>query len=225
MKYIDIHSHSALDKDDVLVIHNVFPAQADQMTKGKMFSAGLHPWHVTRDRMETDIMWVQEQAARDEVVAIGETGLDKAVSCPPEDQLVAFIRQVSIAEAVDKPVIIHCVKAYSEMLAHRKNADQRLPWIFHWFNGSRQTAEELVRKNCYLSFGHMLFNERSKAFRAFLSVPGDHIFLETDDAGYSIYQVYDRAALLAGMHVGELKKLISENFLRCFSKLPNGILA
>ncbi len=152
------------------------------------------------------------------VIAVGEAGLDKAIKNPWEIQLKAFTAQLSVAESNSRPMIIHCVHAYSEMLAFRKKSGLSLPWIFHWFNASGQTAAELIRKNCYLSFGHMLFNEQSKAFRVFREVPLDRVFFETDDAGVTIRDVYARAAEIRKIPEDDLKKRIMDNFGLCFHR-------
>ncbi|MBN1158094.1 MAG: TatD family hydrolase [Bacteroidales bacterium] len=217
LNYIDIHTHSHYRRKGVTVVQNVFPGQDDQLDNGNYFSVGLHPWNVNKHSMDKDIDWVKAHAAERNIIAIGEIGLDKSIDCPWEDQQTAFERQLSVAAEVNKPVILHCVRAYSEMLAYRKQSEHKSPWIFHWFNADIRIAEELIRKNCFLSFGHMLFKEGSKAFKAFRSVPVEHLFFETDDAGYSINEIYEQAALLRNMDMNELKKHILGNFKKCFS--------
>jgi TatD DNase family protein len=131
-------------------------------------------------------------------------------------QQAAFEEQLHIAETSRKVVVLHCVRSYSEILAYRKKSDQSIPWIFHWFSSTEQTARELIRKNCFLSFGNMLFVEQSKAYHVFKNIPEENIFLETDDAGYSIQQVYEQAAFIRNIHPDELKSLILDNFDHCF---------
>jgi TatD DNase family protein len=165
---------------------------------------------------------VRSYAAHPGVIAIGETGLDKASGTPYDIQLPVFEKQMKIAGSLGKALIIHCVRSYSEMLFYRKKSDQSLPWIFHWFNADEQTAAELIRKNCYLSFGHMLFREQSRAYRTFASMAPDHLFFETDDAGYTIRQIYERAAAIRNISVEELKAQIIDNFDRCFKGICHG---
>lgn len=102
------------------------------------------------------------------------------------------------------------------MLGIRKKTGYRIPWIFHWFNADIAIARELIKKNCYLSFGHMLFNDRSKAFAVFPEIPAENIFFETDDSGYTIQQVYQQAASIRKLGIGDLQKQIMDNFARCF---------
>ncbi len=166
MKFIDIHTHSHYRREDVIVVQNLFPGQEDQLGNGNYFSIGLHPWNVERESMDKSIDWIEAQAENPDVIAIGEIGLDKSIECAWDLQTEAFEKQLSVAEKAGKPVVLHCVRAYSEMMAYRKHAGSQIPWIFHWFNANLNTAEQLMGKNCYLSFGHMLFKENSRAFKA-----------------------------------------------------------
>jgi TatD DNase family protein len=218
MKFVDIHTHSHYRKDNVIVVQNVFPSQEEELEEGKLVSVGLHPWHVHRSTMDRDIRWVEAQATAKNVLAVGEIGLDKTIACPWKDQVEAFERQLSVASSEEKPVILHCVRSYNEMLAYRKRSGTAMPWIFHWFNAGIEMARDLVGKNCYLSFGHMLFNEKSKAYTTFRQLPLERVFFETDDAGYSIVEVYEQAARIRGLNLDDLKKRIVHNFTFCFGR-------
>jgi TatD DNase family protein len=215
LNYIDIHTHTYYRDPETTLVLNVFPDEQDKLNLPVLFSVGLHPWHV-QDNWEEKVTTIKNAALHSQVMAIGETGLDKVVNNPFDLQKLAFTAQLSIAESLRKPMIIHCVRAYSELLAFRKKSDQRIPWIFHWFNADQQIAGELIRKNCYLSFGHMLFHAQSKAFHVFKSMPPDNLFFETDDAGYTIGEVYAKAAEIRNIAVSELKTQIMNNFARCF---------
>lgn len=218
MKFIDIHTHSHYRRQDVIVVQNLFPGQEDQLGNGNYFSIGLHPWNVKRESMNTSVDWIVAQAENPDVIAIGEIGLDKSIECAWDLQTEAFEKQLSIAEKAGKPVVLHCVRAYSEMMAYRKHTGNRIPWIFHWFNANLNTAEQLIDKNCYLSFGHMLFKENSRAFKVFRLIPLNAVFFETDDTGYSIYEIYKQAAYLRNINMHELQTRIHENFNKCFGK-------
>lgn len=216
MKYIDIHTHSYYDDPDAILVLNVFPDDLAALEQSVYCSIGLHPWYVEEDTWETQVSRVKSAASSKKVLAVGETGLDKKTDRPFNTQQLAFLAQMAIAESEKKPLIIHCVRSYSEILSCRKRSDLSIPWIFHWFNADRQIAEALIRKNCYLSFGHMLFREESKAFRVFNTIPLDRVFFETDDAGFGIREIYARAAGLRNITVSGLKSRILDNFSRCF---------
>jgi len=218
LNYIDIHTHTYYQDLETTLILNVFPNEQDKLQLPAYFSIGLHPWYVYEKSWEQLVDQVRSAACDNKILAIGESGLDKAIANSYEIQRLAFIMQLVIAETLKKPLIIHCVRSYSEMLAIRKKSDQSVPWIFHWFNADEQISRELIRKNCFLSFGHMLFTEQSKAFGVFRSMPLDYVFFETDDAGYTIQEVYERAAGIRKSSVADLKAKILDNFGRCFKR-------
>jgi TatD DNase family protein len=217
--YIDIHRHSSDKGKADLVLRNLFHTELDQLTLTPCCSAGLHPWHVTIQSLDKDIELLENAASSPTILAIGETGIDKAIEVDITIQRIAFSRQIEIARLVNKPMIIHCVRAYDELLSFRKNSHHQKSWIFHWFNAAPQTAFDLIHKDCYLSFGHMLFKEESKAFKSFLKIPLDRIFLETDDAGVTITEVYERAAHLKGISLVQLQRQIKANFATCFGRI------
>jgi TatD DNase family protein len=213
---IDIHTHSFYHSENTKLLLNVFPQESEKLQHPCFFSIGLHPWHVQAETAEKQIEWVEKHAAVSRVLAIGEIGFDKAIAVPWKDQVVAFEKQLAFAEQQKKPVILHCVRSYNEMQVYRNISNQNLPWIFHWFNAGIEIAHELIRKNCYLSFGHMLFNEKNKAFAVFKEISLAHIFLETDDAGYTIQETYNRAAEIKSIDIRDLKRQLVTNFNTCF---------
>jgi TatD DNase family protein len=217
---IDIHRHARDPGSAKRVIRNLFPYQATEIEAKQYYSIGLHPWHVNAGTLESDINKIRETAKDDRVVAIGETGLDKTIKVPVELQQRAFSAQIEIAKELNKPIIIHCVRAYNEIFSLRLESKHNKPWIIHWFNASLEMGKQLISKNFYLSFGHMLFNKKSKAYSAFPDLPGDRILLETDDADCTIDEVYQQASLLVGLNMAKLEKRVETNFINCFSVKP-----
>ena len=218
MNLIDIHTHTRQPESDHIQLVNLFPGGDARLPEQGWYTAGQHPWHITMENRQAALNWVKECASQDRVLAIGETGLDKTTAVPWELQEAVFTAHIRLAEALRKPLIIHCVQAYSEMLAFRKKSDLSLPWIFHWFNSGEQTARELIRKNCYLSYGASLFRPGSKAFRAFPALPASNLFMETDDAGYSIPEVYEKAAAMRDISLESWMRTMAANFRQCFGR-------
>jgi TatD DNase family protein len=215
---IDVHRHAADAGHADRVVRNLFHDQADQLKQGNYYSAGLHPWHVQAETLQKDLASVRSIADLDEVIAIGEAGLDKSIRTSLELQNEAFIAQIEMAVEFGKPLIIHCVKAYNEVFDLHRRYKPREPWIIHWFNASAEMGKQLTSNNFYLSFGHMLFRENSKAYNAFPAITGERIFLETDDAGYTITEIYEQATRLRGIGIRELEKQVERNFQTCFGK-------
>jgi TatD DNase family protein len=216
---IDIHTHSFYTNQDAKLVLNVFPGENEKFSHPCFFSVGVHPWYVNSGSLEKNLEWVEQQAKNPRVLAIGETGFDKTIDVPWKDQEYAFERQLDLAEKLNKPIILHCVRSYNELMLYRDAFNQKIPWIFHWFNASPEIAHELISKHCYLSFGHLLFNEISKAFRVFPEIPADSVFLETDDTSVTIQEIFNRAAFLKGLSLSDLMRQININFKTCFEAL------
>lgn len=214
--FIDIHRHSSNKGAADIVVRNLFPSEVNQVNNKEYYSVGLHPWHTNSPNLDAKLEVVANYSYNQNVIAIGETGIDKSIDADIAIQNRAFNVQVEIAKAVDKPMIIHCVRAYDDILRIKKKSAHHQPWIIHWFNASTEMALDLIRKGCYLSFGVTLFKENTKAFRSFLQIPVERIFLETDDANLTIKDVYNKAALNRGISIEELQKQLSENFNNCF---------
>lgn len=214
--YIDIHRHSSENSQADLILRNAFHNEPINELTGKYFSVGLHPWHVKENTLTDDLSMVEATSDLKKVIAIGEAGLDYSIDTSYDIQLEAFKQQIEIAKTKDLPMIIHCVRAYNELISLRKHSKHIKPWIIHWFNASTEMALDLIKKNCYLSFGSILFKENTKGYKAFFNIPVERIFLETDDVDIPLPEIYDKAATLRGISVSKLQKQIKENFLNCF---------
>ncbi|MDO8365498.1 MAG: TatD family hydrolase [Saprospiraceae bacterium] len=211
--FINIHTHHPTLLPGLLEIESVYFGQV-KAPVANMRSVGLHPWFLEGIEMEVANKWLHEQAALKNVVAIGEAGLDKVCKTPWDLQLLAFQHCIEISESVGKPLIIHCVRAFSEILALKKQWKPRQTWVFHGFDKNVLTAEMLLRAGCCLSFGAALLREKSPALQSLRACPGDRFFLETDDAAVSISAVYERTAELRGIKPGKLEGLLKVNFAR-----------
>lgn len=217
---IDVHRHSYEKGMAKIVVRNLFHNQTNEISGSEVYSVGLHPWHVDENTLSYDLRLVKNVANNKQIIAIGEAGLDKKVDIQYEIQLKAFKKQIEIAHDVNKPMIIHCVHAYNEIYELKITSGCQKPWLIHWFNASGQMGLQLINKGFYLSFGHMLFNETSKAFKAFTHLPLDYIFFETDDAGFGIDEIYHRASELLNIPLKELEHRIENNFHNFFGIEP-----
>jgi TatD DNase family protein len=216
MKFIDIHRHSVEKGKADIVVRNLFPTESSEIQVNNYYSVGLHPWKIHNSDLKSDLQKVRNLASNNAVIAIGETGIDKSISTDFNIQKQVFSEHIDISHNNNKPIIIHCVRAYDELLKMRKESGYKLPWIIHWFNASPEMGADLVKKGCYLSFGITLFKESSKAFRTFLEIPVESVFLETDDAAITITEIYKKAAEIKQINLVELQKQINTNFYNCF---------
>lgn len=207
--YIDIHTHSAAPSSGILKIVNDGPESG-------FFSAGLHPWHLISESLGDSLKTLEKKLSLPFCAALGEAGLDKICKTPPELQHEAFVRQIELAENYSKPLIIHCVKAVQEVMALKKSSN--VPWIFHGFNSSPETAKSLVAKGFYLSFGAVLLDSE-KTKNAFATVPSEKIFFETDESSVPVKDIYSEAARLRNISVKELCNLVKNNFTTVFGDI------
>lgn len=106
-------------------------------------SAGIHPWHVGEGSAAEALPDI------DEADAIGETGLDFACDSDRARQAEAFEWQLRLAEQTDKPVVIHCVRAFEPVMDELSRHSLRAV-IFHGFIGSPEQAARALERGYYL---------------------------------------------------------------------------
>lgn len=215
MIFIDIHTHNIKPQENVIKIVNHFSDAYLVSDKQNLASVGLHPWYIKKD-FNKQLTLIDKYAADNNIIAIGEAGLDKAIDIDLELQTAVFIAQAAIADTHIKPMIIHSVKTYNDLIVIRKFYLNSPTWIIHGFSGNIIIAKDLIKHGFYLSFGKDLFNEVSLASKTFSAIPLQYVFLETDNSDLNIETIYAKAAELLNMSVEDLKMQISENFQNVF---------
>ncbi|MBL6988229.1 MAG: TatD family hydrolase [Bacteriovoracaceae bacterium] len=215
--YIDVHTHKKGSSADIKIINiQVMSGNTDTINGQQHISLGLHPWSIKNNQESKALENLTNQLAMPNVFALGEVGLDRSINTPFETQKKIFAQQLDLANKFSKPVIIHSVRSYSDLLEIKKNYPQQL-WIIHDFNGNLQIANQLIACLCTLSFGAKLFQTNSKAYKVFLSIPDDHFLLETDDqAKYDIQNIYQQAAKLKNIPLDVLQQSLKSNFEKIF---------
>ncbi len=216
--YIDIHSHRASAPGGVFRLYNLFlDDYAGECPKP--FSVGFHPWHISKTTRTEDISRRLGLAAGDEnAFAIGECGLDKVIPAGLNFQKEIFLKHIGYSEESGKPLIIHCVKAYNELIEIRRDFQAEQSWIVHGFNSSLAMAEQLISHGMYISIGERILRKKEKSEEILLGLPLESIFFETDDDEIEIETLYAEVASLRGLEIPSLKKAIHQNFLKVFSK-------
>ena len=150
-------------------------------------------------------------------LAIGECGLDKLSKVDFELQEEVFIEQIKIANHIQKPLIVHCVKAFNELINCLNLNDNTVPVIVHGFNNNENIARILVNQGVYFSFGKALLGYESNAAKAIKNVGRKNFFLETDDADISIKYIYKKASELLGIDEEIIKQQLQGNFEKVFN--------
>lgn len=211
MQFLDIHTHQAVKREGVLSIQSLSLTSGPMMIpKNDPIALGLHPWEVTMADFEAQFQLLQSAAQAPNVFLIGECGLDKLRGASLAVQEQILVQQILLAEQLHKPLIIHCVKAFDELIAIKNKLKVKVPMIVHGFNKSVSLGKQLIAHGFYLSFGHAILNEKSHA--ADLLAMEEIFFLETDDAAIDIEEIYLAAANLKKCSVDELKACIFANW-------------
>ncbi|SEJ10007.1 TatD DNase family protein [Dyadobacter koreensis] len=211
--YYNIHTHPHSVSEDVLFIENLYK-NFDHEIMGRKVSMGLHPWYLNADYLDEQIINLAENAEKSEVLAIGECGLDKLSSTDWDLQLKAFQLQIKLARNLNKPLIIHCVRAFSEVLAQLKTVN--VPVIFHGINNKLSLIQPVIDAGYYLSFGKSLLGGNAAILNTFKITPLEQIFLETDDADIDIREIYKSAAVVKEISEKEIVLQLEKNFLNVF---------
>lgn len=221
MQLIDIHTHQAPAGAGRLFIMNRFPENSfPELPPGGFYSVGLHPWYIGSDKVyRRQIDQVEKLVSRDEVIALGECGLDKVCKTDFQLQLDVFLRQCEIAESLNKPVILHVVKAWNDIFHLKRRLNPRVPWILHGYSGNEMVTRQLLDQDFYFSFGNALLDDRSAARRSIKLIPFEQLFFETDEDPLSIAAVYDMAGELLQVKTEMLAEKIEWNFRQVFVRL------
>jgi TatD DNase family protein len=211
--YIDIHTHGAIRSEGVFVVQNLMAHEGiiPSGIESDSFSFGIHPWFLDENNFAKQISLVRDVSAINSVIAIGEAGFDKIKGPSAELQRKAFEEQVMISEHQKKPLFIHCVRAWDELIAAHKKLKPRMAWMVHGFRGNNELAAQLTSKGMYLSFWYdfVLRPESSGLLRC---VPSDRIFLETDGADVDIKDIYIKVSADLKINIDELKAIVLSNF-------------
>lgn len=215
MEYFNFHTHQFTNQSNVVELVNQYPKDFDETIS--LYSIGIHPWYIDENRIDEDLRIIEEKLQTPNCLAIGECGLDKRIEVPFDLQISVFEKQLELAEKFKKPVVIHCVAAFQEVMAIKKKMKIGVPMIIHGFSKNNQLAEQLIAAGFYLSFGkYLLKNPDLKT--VFQNVPNDRFFLETDTIEESIQQVYELASEYKGLNLKELQGVILSNYKRLFKQ-------
>ena len=190
VNYIDIHTH------------NPRPGVVSPTMRG------IHPW---------DAEHIFELPDLSDADIIGETGLDNACGVDMEAQRRLFELHLAEAERVQKPVVLHVVKAFEEVMnIVCKYKIESI--VFHGFIGSTEQAKRATDRGYYLSFGERSLRS-PKSCRVIAEMPIDRLFCETDDnPEASIAEIYEKVANLRNISIEKLARQIVENYKRVIYK-------
>lgn len=213
MQYFNLHTHQFMNQPNVLELVNQYPQEFDAAIP--FYSMGIHPLYIDENRLERDFQILDQKLGLPECLALGECGLDKRSETPFEIQQSVFEKQLILAEKYQKPVVIHCVFAFQELIEIKKRLKITVPMIVHGFSKKAELAKQLIENGFYVSFGkNLLRNPELES--VFKNIPNDKFLLETDMIEEGIQDVYALAAKYKGIELEELQKIINNNYKTVF---------
>jgi TatD DNase family protein len=214
MPFYNLHTHKFTNGANTIELVNQYPWEfVNDIPK---YSIGIHPWYIEENRLESDLQVIEAKLLLPECLALGECGLDKRIEIPMDLQVKVFEKQIALAEQYQKPLVLHLVAAYQELVDIKNRLNISVPIILHGFSKNEQIARQMLDNGFYLSFGkYLLRNPEMK--QVFLSVPTDRFFLETDTIEETLEEVYTLAAQYKGITVEALQIEVEANWKKLFN--------
>ena len=204
-------------------------------------SVGAHP-HYAVEHPDLTADFLVDLAADEDVIGIGECGLDFHYNYSPrEDQLIVFRKHIEAAQRTGLPLIIHTREADKEMRDLLERAMSNAPFIplLHCYTGGIELAEAVMEMGGYAAFSGIMTFKNAEDVRAVAkALPLDRIILETDcpylapvpmrgrrnEPAYLVH-VAAKFAELRGLSEEDAAIITTDNFFRLFSRATREGLA
>ena len=251
MEFFDSHAHYNDEKYDLDREEIIKSIYEDQITKAvcvgynlKQSKAALkianefHFMYATcgispndiEDFVDNKLEEIKKIAQNEKVVAIGEIGLDYYWNKDnKEKQKELFIKQIEIANRVNKPIVIHTRDASVDTIEILKNHLVNKKGIFHCCPLNQELIKEGLKLGFYISFSGNITFKNAKSEPCINLVPLDKLLIETDSPYLSpepfrgkrndsrkVKLVAEKIAQVKGMSVEEIAKITYENAKKIF---------
>ena len=195
-------------------------------------AVGFHPENLEGARL-SDLAEIEAMAAHPRVKAVGEIGLDYYWEKDPDRRRIQrdfFSAQLSLAEQLDLPAIVHDREAHRDSL-DMVRAHPNARGVFHCYSGGVEDAKTLVIMGWMVSFtGVITFKNARRALEVIQWLPMDRIMIETDapymapepyrgrrnDSRY-VFRMADAIAQVKGLTAEEVGRITTENGKRFFN--------
>lgn len=188
---------------------------------------GIHPQNVDKCSV-SDIEKIEDLIKSEKVIAIGEIGLDYNYTRENiSKQKEMFIKQISLANKYNLPIIVHSRESLQDCLDILKANKSR--GIIHCFSGSLEMAREFVKLGYYLGIGGVLTFQNSNLYKIIEEIDLNRIVLETDSPFLSpepfrgqvntpknIVLVANKIAQIKKIDIEKVIKITSENSHKIF---------
>ena len=245
--YIDTHSHLFdnafdIDRDEVInecLNQNVkklivvgFDKETNKLALelsskyAYMYpTVGLHPTELD-DYSDNFFDYLEELIKKDEVVGIGECGLDYYWDDSKKDlQKIVFLKQIELSLKYNKPLIIHSIDAIGDTLEVLKSVGKPLKGVMHGYSGSLEMAREFIKLGLKIGIGGVVTFKNAKNVKEVVKeLDLSNFVLETDcpyltptpyrgkrNAPYYIPLIAAEIASIKGIDIKEVEEATTKN--------------
>lgn len=221
MRLINFHTHKPQFSSGAV---HVVPYDVDTFNRtdpSQLSTVGIHPWSTESEHTLNSIDKLKSLSQEKNIIGIGEIGLDRLKGAPLPKQFDILKAQLQIALEIRKPVVIHCVRCWNELILILSDSKYKeVKKAIHGFRGKPEVAVQLVENGYYLSFGAPITHATPELAEALTRVPLNRLFFETDESEMPITEVYDAATDILDLTLEELVKVTHENFENFFGISP-----
>lgn len=246
MEFFDSHAHyndEKFEQDRKEIINSIYEEgikrvicvgyNLEQSKKALDFSKEFHFMYATcgispndiEDFVENNLREIEEIGKDSKIVAIGEIGLDYYWNKGNKDkQKELFIKQIEIANRLDKPIVIHTRDAAIDTIEILKQYPVNKKGIFHCCPLNQELIKEGLKLGYYISFSGNVTFKNAKSESCISLVPLDKILIETDSPYLSpepfrgkrndsrnVKLVAQKIAEIKGISLEEVAKITYEN--------------
>lgn len=218
----NVHKHILYCNPEETAIFNINISDSELTKLLRFFSIGLHPWHADQTDLKSVLEKIGNLAQSEDCLALGECGLDKIKGPDFNIQMEVFEKQALLASDLNKPLILHVVKSFDEILHLHRKINPRKAWIIHGFRKDPQLARQLIQKGFMLSLGKAFLQQNNLWQLMDNSLMHAILFESDEEQDEIIRSIYQKAAEVKNLSNFELEKIIQNNFERTFNRKIDG---
>ena len=225
--YFDHHTHISGQPSIASEIMRIFSIDASNFgdlgkiseitTMGHGFTIGLHPMSYNFMTFENVSRIIHQY--HDDILGIGECGLDTRIAVPRQHQIELFIAHAELAMEMHLPLIIHCVRSYDDIVHLHQRLKPSNPWIIHGFNRTESIAIKLLDQGILLSIGKELLDPGHPISTFFKKIAEYPFFLETDGKDIAIQTLYQQASNMLDMSIEAISTIIASHVQQVYGRI------
>ncbi len=190
-------------------------------------SIGLHPLYLDQEKFDYEQYFRLAKSSK-KVIAIGEIGLDYGKKIEEKKQKHLLLRQISLSEELQLPIIFHCRKAHNDLIEilTKKKESREVSGVIHCFTGNTTELKKYIGLGLFFGLNGIIYRMKSKLIK---KIPLQKILFETDcpfltpphlgdkrNEPQFIVEIIKKVAEIKQIDTGELIKITDKNVKKLF---------